>query len=62
MLQNFQAEGAAQMALQLETRGLAGELAGIEPLIEKLAEAIQVLAARLRELIVRSVPQAKIQT
>jgi HPt (histidine-containing phosphotransfer) domain-containing protein len=62
MLSNFRADGAAQMALQLEKKGQTGELVGIDPLIEKLAEDIKLLTARLRKLIDRNVPQAKIQT
>jgi HPt (histidine-containing phosphotransfer) domain-containing protein len=58
MLRNFQAEGSAEKAYHLELKGQAGDLIGVEPLIEELSTEVQKLEARLRELVERKGPQA----
>jgi len=57
MLRNFQAEGLAQKALHLENKGQAGDLAGVEPLVEDLAENMARLETDLRRLIEKKMPK-----
>jgi two-component system, sensor histidine kinase and response regulator len=57
MLRNFQAEGPAQRAFHLENKGQAGDLTGVGPLIEELAETIVQVEADLRKLKEEKLPK-----
>jgi hypothetical protein len=51
MLRNFQAEAAADTALDLEKRGKQGELDGTDPIIENLAGQLGEVAQKLKQLV-----------
>ena len=59
MLRNFQAEGLAEKAFCLETKGQSGDLAGVGPLIEELAAGIRRLENQLRRLLEKRMPKAR---
>ena len=51
MLRNFQAEVAAETAFDLEKKGKQGELAGIDQIIDRLADQVDEVAQNLKDLV-----------
>ncbi len=51
MLRNFQAEAAADTAFDLEKRGEQGQLEGVDQIIETLANELDNVAQKLKDLV-----------